>query len=62
MHPVEVTIDEQLQHGFWVVGWPTGVVGLRPKTEPRQVQLVDENIDHSDRTVFCNIIIETFGK
>lgn len=45
-----------------MVGGSTGVVGFHLEPQPRQIQIIDENIDHPNRAVFHNIVIKALGK
>jgi hypothetical protein len=35
---------------------------LNPETQTRKVQIINENIENPNRTVFSDIIIKAFGK
>ena len=43
MHPVEITVNEQLQHRYWVVCRTPRIVRLRLESQAGKVQLVNEN-------------------
>ena len=63
LHPVEVAVEIELQHQRRMVGRPP-----RPRRdqalEPqrRQVQLVDEHIDHPHLIVLANIVFQAVGQ
>ena len=44
-----------------IAGTP-GVRKFGPKAQPRDIQVIDEHIDHPDRAVFFYVIIESFWK
>ena len=52
-----VSVDEQLEHGGWVIGRTARFVRLSLKSHAGQVQFINENIDHAYRAVFCSITI-----
>jgi hypothetical protein len=60
--PVEITVNEQLEHGCGMVGRTTRVIGLSLETQARQVELINEDIDDSQCAIFSNVVVESFGK
>src|SRR5210317_263481 len=62
LHPVEIAVDEQLEHGRRVISRTTRIVGLGLEAKIAQVEFIDEHIDHPYRAVFGYIVIEAFGK
>ena len=45
-----------------MVGRSARVIGLRLEAQTRKVQFIDEDIDHPNRAVFCNVVVESFRK
>src|SRR3982074_100650 len=63
LHPIEVSIDVNLQQRRWMVGWPSCRLWLdAAKTEFGQIKLIDKDIDRPDRIVLAQIVIQPLGK
>src|SRR5258708_28238978 len=63
MHPIEVSVDVNLQQHRRMVGWPSRRLRLDPaKAELRQIKLIDKDIDRPDRIVLAQIVIQPLGK
>jgi len=45
-----------------MVGRASGIVGLGLKFQAGQIQIIQEDINDANRAVFCDLVIELFGK
>jgi len=43
-----------------MVGRSTGVIAFGLESRPRKIQIIDENIDHTNRAVFSDMIRQDF--
>ena len=60
---VQVTLDVELEQYSWVVGWPASICGHYPrKAHAREIKLIDEYIDHANRVIFGDVVIQVLGK
>jgi len=58
LHPIEVSVDVNLQQRRWMVGWPSCRLRLdAAKAEPRQIKLIVKDINRPDRIVLAQIVI-----
>jgi hypothetical protein len=58
LHPIEVSVDVNLQQRRRMVGRPSRRLRLDPaKAELRQIKLIDEDIDRPNRIVLAQIVI-----
>src|ERR1700694_1834535 len=58
LHPIEVSVDVNLQQRRWMVGRPSRRLRLDPgKTELGQIKLIDKDIDRPDRIILVQIVI-----
>src|SRR3954449_589557 len=63
LHPVEVAVDVELQQYRWMVRRSSGYLGINTdEPELRQVQLVEEDVDHANRIILANPIFQAFRK
>src|SRR5258705_3417790 len=63
LHPIEVSVDVNLQQRRWMVGWPSCRLRLdAAKAEPRQIKLIDKDIDRPDRIILRQIVFQSLGK
>src|ERR1700731_229860 len=63
LHPVEVSVDVNLQQRGRMVGWPSCRLRLNAvKAEPAQIKLIDKNIDRPDRIILSQIVFQAFRK
>src|SRR5882757_6598967 len=63
LHPIEVSIDVNLQKRRWMVGWPSCRLRLdAAKAEPRQIKLIDKDIDRPDRIILRQIVFQSLWK
>jgi len=63
LHLVQVAVDVELQqHGRMISRSTRRRRRHTVEAEALQIQLIDEDIDHSDRIILGHIVIETFGK
>src|SRR5665647_828850 len=46
-----------------MIGWPSCRLWLNAaKAKPRQIKLIDKNIDRSDRIILAQVVIQPLGK
>src|SRR6266404_4653613 len=58
LHPIEVSVDVNLQQRRRMVGRPSCRLWLNAaKAQPGQIKLIDKNIDRPDRIVLAQIVI-----
>jgi hypothetical protein len=63
LNPVEIAINVELQQAGRMIGRPAGRLGIDPaEPERREIELLDENIDHPNGIVLADPVIETFRK
>src|SRR5882672_4338491 len=63
LHPIEVAVDVNLQQGRRMIGWSPCCLRLNTaEAQPRQVKLIDKDIDRPDRIVLAQIVIQSLGK
>src|SRR6267378_2294608 len=63
LHPIEVSVDVNLQQRRWMVGWPSCRLRLdAAKAEPRQIKLIDKDIDRPDRIILGQIVFQSLWK
>src|SRR3984885_2040615 len=52
LHPIEVSVDVNLQQRCRMIGWPSCCLRLNTaEAQPRQVKLIDKDINRSNRIV-----------
>jgi hypothetical protein len=60
---IEVAVDVDLEQHRRVIRGPAGRFGLHPvEAKLVQIKLVDEHLNGSDGIVFCDVVVEAFGK
>ena len=63
LHPIEVSVDVNLQQRRRMVGRPSRRLRLNAaKAELGQIKLIDKDIDRPDRIVLAQIVIQPLGK
>jgi hypothetical protein len=63
LNPVQIAVDINLQECRGMVGRTPGGFGHHAlEAELRQIQLLDEHINHSDRVVLRDVVIQTLRK
>lgn len=63
LNAVEVAVDVDLQHHGRVIGRSPSYGRSDPiELQSRQIELLDEGFDHTDRVVFGDEVIQAFGK
>src|SRR5712671_5948527 len=63
LHPIEVSVDVNLQQRRWMVGWSSCRLRLdAAKAEPRQIKLIDKDIDRPDRIILRQIVFQSLWK
>src|ERR1700686_4301903 len=63
LHPIEVSVDVNLQKRRWMVGRPSCHFRLNAaKAQAGQIKLIDKDIDRPDRIVLAQIVIQSLGK
>ena len=46
-----------------MIGWPARRLGINAvETEPAEIQLIDKNVDHSNRVLLANPVLQAIGK
>src|SRR5205807_4563713 len=63
LHPIEVSVDVNLQQRRRMIGRPSCRVRLNTaKTQPGQIKLIDKNIDRPDRIILGQIVFQPLWK
>src|SRR5205823_419683 len=63
LHSVEVAVDVNLQQRRRMIGRPSCRLWLNSaEAQPRQIKLIDQDIDRPDRIVLAQIVIQPLGK
>src|ERR1700692_4699069 len=63
LHPIEVSVDVNLQQCRRMIGWPSWCLRLNTaEAQPGQIKLIDKDIDRPNRIVLAQIVIQSFGK
>src|SRR5664279_1790383 len=63
LYPIEVSVDVNLQQRRRMVSRPSCCLRLNAaKAQPRQIKLIDKNIDRPDRIVLGQIVFQPLGK
>ena len=62
MNAVEIAIHVDFQEHRRVIRGPAHVLRSDAETKTGKIELIDEKVDHPDRVVFRNIIIQLRGK
>src|SRR3954465_750997 len=63
LHSIKVSVDVNLQQGRRVIGWPSCRLRLTPpEAQPRQIKLIDKDIDRPNRIVLAQIVVQSLGK
>jgi hypothetical protein len=60
MHPVKVTIDIDLEHRAGMVSGSARLGGFCLKTQSRDIEAIDKDIDDSNHAVLFDIFINAF--
>ena len=61
--PVEIAVDVELQQHRRMVRRPASDFGLDPdKPKLRQIEFLDENVDHPNRIVIVDPVFKVLGK
>ena len=50
------------QHHLRVVARPAGGVRLSPEAKAGDIQIINKRINHPNRAVFGNVVVNAFGK
>ena len=45
-----------------MVAWSASCGRFCLEARPRDIQIIDEHIDHPNRVVFGNVVVKSFGK
>src|SRR6266850_1919357 len=63
LHPIEVSVDENLQQRRRMIGRPSRRLWLdTAKAQPGQIKLIDKHIDRPDRIILGQIVFQPLGK
>ena len=63
LHPIEVAVDVKLQENRGMIGRPPGRLRLHPcEPEFGKIERIDERIDHTNRIILVDPVIEAFGQ
>jgi hypothetical protein len=63
LNPVQIAVNVKLEENRGVVRWPTSRCWLHPlKAHLSQIERIDKHVDHANRVVLVNEIIEAFGQ
>ena len=63
LHSIEVAVDVELQENRGMIGRPPGHRRRDPfEPELGKIERIDEGIDHPNRIVLVDPVIEAFGK
>src|SRR4051812_41336361 len=59
LHPIEVSVDVNLQQRRRMIGWPSCCLRLNAaKAQLRQIKLIDKDIDRPDRIILAQIVVQ----
>src|SRR5207342_1285470 len=63
LHPIEVSVDVNLQQRCRMIAWPSCCLRLNTaETQPRQIKLIDKDINRPNRIILAQIVIQPFRK
>src|SRR5215203_4136903 len=63
LHSIKVSVDVNLQQSRRVIGWPSCRLRLNTaEAQPRQIKLIDKDIDRPNRIVLAQIVVQSLGK
>jgi hypothetical protein len=62
LNPVEIAVNVELQENRRVIRRPTGCLWVNPaEADLRQIKLIHEDIDHPNRIVLADPVVQAFG-
>jgi hypothetical protein len=60
---VEIAVNIELQQNRWMIQWPVRGLGIdTAETEFSEIQLIDKHINHPNRIVLANPVLQAVGK
>ena len=63
LNPVQISVNVKLQQNRGMVRRPTGCRRLDPfEAHLSQIERIDKHVDHANRVILINEIIEAFGQ
>ena len=63
LHPVQISVDVELQESRGMIGRPTGLRRLDPfEPELGEIEPIDERVDHANRIVLVDPVLQAFRK
>jgi hypothetical protein len=63
LNPIEITVNVELEQHRRMVRRPAGDLGINP-AEPQigQIELIDKDVNHTNRIVLANPVFQAFRK